>query len=388
MKRTQLPLVAAFLFLGSQAVFGAINIVHTGPIVPLSFCPAADGLNFLSPLPLVYVAPGADPALIPELVAGDTPFGAVGWGFAWGPPLNGDLLIDLYASTFVGVHQSGAEIDIRYNRAPGDPENLRWIQIIETSAPLNGAVPPYIDPFPNDDPPPPPGLPFYWTEAEHALHSNGVNPNGPFDLHFHDLSNRSHPPTSLQWWMATLYLVSWNGLDPGIVVIHDGITWGWVGACAESSGACCMPPSGECIDVYSGLCAYRGGYYFGDGTSCVNVTCPGCNYVLGDINGNHSANGIDVTYGVSYLKGGNAPPIVCDMCPQTQPFYAAMDVNGNCAANGIDITYFVSYLKGQQPSLLYCEDCPPTGMVSAPAPAVIPIKSPTPKNHGLLRPGE
>jgi hypothetical protein len=36
-----------------------------------------------------------------------------------------------------------------------------------------------------------------------------------------------------------------------------------------------------------------------------------------------------------------------------------MDVNGNCTANGIDITYFVAYLKGQQPALRYCEDCPP-----------------------------
>jgi len=87
----------------------------------------------------------------------------------------------------------------------------------------------------------------------------------------------------------------------------------------------------------------------------------GCDYTPGDINGNGSANGIDVTFGVSYLKGGNAPPDECNP-PCTgvpDPFYAAMDVNGNCTANGIDITYFVAYLKGQQPALRYCEDCPP-----------------------------
>jgi len=99
----------------------------------------------------------------------------------------------------------------------------------------------------------------------------------------------------------------------------------------------------------------------------------GCDYIIGDINGNGSANGIDVTYGVSYLKGGSAPPDSCDCPPMAFPFYAAMDVNGNCAANGIDITYFVSYLKGQQPSLLYCEDCPPADRG---VPAVAPIGPP------------
>ena len=80
-----------------------------------------------------------------------------------------------------------------------------------------------------------------------------------------------------------------------------------------------------------------------------------------DVNGNGTANGIDVVYGVSYLKGGNAPIDSCNCPPQAFPFYAAMDVNGNCSSNGIDITFFVSYLKGVQPALLYCESCPPAG---------------------------
>jgi hypothetical protein len=92
---------------------------------------------------------------------------------------------------------------------------------------------------------------------------------------------------------------------------------------------------------------------------------PPCSYVPGDINGNGSANGIDVTYGVAYLKGGPVPPIDCGApvgpCPHASPFYAAADVNGNCAFNGIDITFYVSYLKGSQPALLFCIDCPPAG---------------------------
>jgi len=89
----------------------------------------------------------------------------------------------------------------------------------------------------------------------------------------------------------------------------------------------------------------------------------GCAYTPGDIVGNGSANGIDVTFGISYFKGGAAPPLDCGTpvgpCPQPSPFFAAGDVNGNCAFNGIDITFFVSYLKGGPPELLYCPDCPP-----------------------------
>jgi hypothetical protein len=98
---------------------------------------------------------------------------------------------------------------------------------------------------------------------------------------------------------------------------------------------------------------------------------PGCNYVAGDINGNGSANGIDVTFGVSYFKGGTPPPVNCGNpvgpCPQASPFYAAGDVNGNCAFNGIDITFYVAYLKGLQPALRNCETCPPATL-AAPVP--------------------
>jgi hypothetical protein len=87
----------------------------------------------------------------------------------------------------------------------------------------------------------------------------------------------------------------------------------------------------------------------------------GCAYSPGDINGNGAVNGVDIVYGVNYLKGtGPHPPTDCGgICPESSPFYAAGDVNGNCAFNGIDITFFVRYLKGQVPSLLTCPDCPP-----------------------------
>jgi hypothetical protein len=104
----------------------------------------------------------------------------------------------------------------------------------------------------------------------------------------------------------------------------------------------------------------------------------GCLYFPGDINGNGSANGIDVVYGVSYFKGGAAPKDTCDCRPEVPsfPFYASGDVNGNCAFNGIDITYFVSYLKGIQPAILFCGTCPPAGFAAPPVPAVMPIATP------------
>jgi hypothetical protein len=100
-----------------------------------------------------------------------------------------------------------------------------------------------------------------------------------------------------------------------------------------------------------------------DSTTTVAVTMSqitGCIYVPGDINGNNFANGIDVTYGVAYFKGGNPPPDTCFDCPAAgQNLLATGDVNGNCAFNGIDITFFVAYLKGIQPSIRWCETCPP-----------------------------
>jgi hypothetical protein len=112
-----------------------------------------------------------------------------------------------------------------------------------------------------------------------------------------------------------------------------------------------------------------------------------CAYLKGDINNVPPANGIDITYGVSYLKGGNPPPVRCDMCPQPAPFYAAMDVNGTCNTNGIDITYFVSFLKGGS-ALMFCPTCPPEGMMGAPpvVPALSPVSVPnlTPRIPGDL----
>jgi len=84
---------------------------------------------------------------------------------------------------------------------------------------------------------------------------------------------------------------------------------------------------------------------------------PACIFTPGDINGNGVFNGIDVTYGVSYLKGQGDPPAVSCDCPPHGTLYPAADVNGNCLFNGIDIIYAVSFLKSIGAPPASCPDC-------------------------------
>ena len=88
----------------------------------------------------------------------------------------------------------------------------------------------------------------------------------------------------------------------------------------------------------------------------------GCNYIVGDVNGSNSYNGLDITYGVDCLKGGTipmCPPGSCPISPCDSFFYCG-DVNGSCSYNGLDITYGVNYFKGGS-APIPCPDCPPIG---------------------------
>jgi hypothetical protein len=87
-----------------------------------------------------------------------------------------------------------------------------------------------------------------------------------------------------------------------------------------------------------------------------------CEYVTGDVNGSDSYNGLDITYGVNYFKGGSTPLCPLGSCPISpcDAFYYCGDVNGSCSYNGLDITYGVSYFKGG-PGPIPCDQCPPAG---------------------------
>jgi len=80
-------------------------------------------------------------------------------------------------------------------------------------------------------------------------------------------------------------------------------------------------------------------------------------YIVGDVNGSGSYDGLDITYGVSFFKGGPPPPYECE-CMPGNTWYIAGDVNGSCGYNGLDITYGVAYFKGGD-APIPCGDCPP-----------------------------
>ena len=88
-----------------------------------------------------------------------------------------------------------------------------------------------------------------------------------------------------------------------------------------------------------------------------------CEYVVGDVNGSDSYNGLDITYGVAFFKGGLAPVYECD-CGPNGTWYVAGDVNASCSYNGLDITYGVAYFKGGT-GPIPCGDCPPAGVIAA-----------------------
>ncbi|UCC78677.1 MAG: carboxypeptidase regulatory-like domain-containing protein, partial [Candidatus Zixiibacteriota bacterium] len=92
----------------------------------------------------------------------------------------------------------------------------------------------------------------------------------------------------------------------------------------------------------------------------ITATGAGCDYIVGDVNGSDSYNGLDITYGVNYFKGGPDP--MCPACPipDCNTWFYCGDVNGSCSYNGLDITYGVAYFKGG-PGPIFCVDCPPAG---------------------------
>lgn len=81
-----------------------------------------------------------------------------------------------------------------------------------------------------------------------------------------------------------------------------------------------------------------------------------CVYEIGDVNNDSIYNGLDIIYGVAYLKGGIQP--MCEACLLCPDWHYCGDVNGSCNYNGLDITYGVSYFKGGADPVP-CADCPP-----------------------------
>ncbi len=207
-------------------LYGDITIQGPTPAnhTPTSKCPAKDGGNELNPaVPQHIPPPAATGGIIEELRSGDNPY--PGWTFTNGPALSGTLNIDYYHSRFLSAHYSGAQIQATYTPGSNDPARLRFVQMIDTTAPITNTLKgPYIDPYPDDDKLAT-NRPFYYTEEETASYGNS----------FYDFSKRSHPPNSKVEWTGILHLSSWDGNTPGTVTLHDGIKWGFKAACATNA---------------------------------------------------------------------------------------------------------------------------------------------------------
>lgn len=128
----------------------------------------------------------------------------------------------------------------------------------------------------------------------------------------------------------------------------------------DTIGRCCYNDNQNCVDTTEAACLNLGGDWNTD-RNCIDNPCPtgDCDYVVGDVNGSDSYNGLDITYGVAFFKGGPVPPYECE-CTPGNIWYVAGDVNNSCNYNGLDITYGVAYFKGGS-APVPCQDCPPVG---------------------------
>ena len=99
----------------------------------------------------------------------------------------------------------------------------------------------------------------------------------------------------------------------------------------------------------------------------------GCDYAVGDVNNSGGYNGLDITYGVNFFKGGSAPPYECE-CTPGNTWFVSGDVNSSCSYNGLDITYGVNYFKGGS-GPIPCSDCPPVVIASSLAGKELPVAS-------------
>jgi hypothetical protein len=117
---------------------------------------------------------------------------------------------------------------------------------------------------------------------------------------------------------------------------------------------------GSYMDDYTGFGPYYPQQYFSS-IYFIGSSTSGCDYFVGDVNGSISYNGLDITYGVNFFKGGNDPLCPFGSCPvpPCDAFFYCGDVNGSCNYNGLDITYGVNFFKFGSPGPQFCADCPP-----------------------------
>jgi hypothetical protein len=156
--------------------------------------------------------------------------------------------------------------------------------------------------------------------------------------------------------------VLFNANCGNLFISYSDIQGGWPG---EGNISCdpmfCNPDSGSFLVDGNSCC-------IGSGLNGTNMggTMAGCwppceSYIVGDVNGSGGYDGLDIIYGVAFLKGGPPPTFVCE-CATGMVLYPGGDVNNSCSYNGLDITYGVAYFKGGSDPIP-CQDCPPVSIL-------------------------
>ena len=126
---------------------------------------------------------------------------------------------------------------------PGN--TLRWVQVVTSTCPLPDTPPTKID-FTEDD-----LLPFYYTNDEITNNDEGPirdianGEDSADDFRFSDFpfrpiwwredggSDLNAEGPGKDWksahceWEAVVWLVTWDGEEPGSITLHDGIRWGF-----------------------------------------------------------------------------------------------------------------------------------------------------------------
>ncbi len=310
------------------------------PVYPLQFGSADD-----------FVLSGADSVTIEKVIS---------WIWNWNGNVNGP---DDYDGINITIYENDAITNPPVNQPAGEPvdgdPNCAHIPNIPNGIVYETHVPNGLYSWTEIVPPDSicrvdipisvtlaPGV-QYWLEiqpkvvfsqAGQAALCNSVNQTGDYSMRF-----------------APLF-----GYDPW-ATMDDSVD---IAFCLYGPGApigrCCYGP--DCADNTEAECISLGGTW-DETLNCVDDPCPtGCGYVVGDVNGSASYNGLDITYGVAFFKGGPDPSCPNGSCPipPCDSFFYCGDVNGSCSYNGLDITYGVAYFKGGA-GPIPCPSCPPVG---------------------------
>jgi hypothetical protein len=203
---------------------------------------------------------------------------------------------------------------------------------------------------------------------------------GTFDLPFHTLCFDNGDQGS--------YTVG----DPVEITVGDGGDYGNISGIITDTSS--HPITNAMVTLIgtgatstSGL---EGQYYFGDvlpGTYSISISHPSYRdttvsniivtanqtttrnivlhlrellYLPGDINGDNTVIGSDITYAVTYFRGiGPPPPDSVWLEAEGRWLYAAADANGSCEFIGSDVTYLVAYFRMIHDQILYCPESSP-----------------------------